>query len=557
MLAHELTHAIDDQHFDLDRLDDMVIRCEDEPFQAALGIVEGSANHFATQVLIRFGVSETGSIPDGGPAGEVPPFITEFQAYPYTIGQRFADALSDADGPRAIDDALETFPTTTEQVMHPEKFPDEAGEAVDVPDFAPTFGPEWRDIDAMVVGELWLKVLLHLRLDDDAAAAAAAGWGGATYRAWSDGEDVAVVMSTVWDTPKDAQEFSSGAGAVAVSRLIAGARPRRRRHDGARGVRVRRVPDGRRVVDPAVAVMRRAMIALALTLVLAACGGESTSPSRSPSSSSSPSSEPSSGGADVGGYELSYECSGEGAPTVILEAGLGAAGTEEFFGFIDQVAAITRVCTYDRAGTGTSDDRPDGLHVTAGLMAEELHRLLEAIGVTEPVVLVGHSYGGMPVRAFEGTYPSDVAGMVLIDVSSEPEVPVYERLDAGPWIDGTDRIDIHATVRELHAAGDLGDIPLVVVTAGIIEDEWLATVPELAARAQARLAGLSSNGYEVVAPDSGHFVHRDAPDVVLAAIEAVVAAAGSGEALTPCEDAFASTDATCVPAGTVPHLVSA
>jgi pimeloyl-ACP methyl ester carboxylesterase len=142
-------------------------------------------------------------------------------------------------------------------------------------------------------------------------------------------------------------------------------------------------------------------------------------------------------------------------------------------------------------------------------------------------------------------------------VSSEPEVPVYERLNAGPWIDRTDRIDIHATVRELHAAGDLGDIPLVVVTAGIIEDEWLATVPELAARAQARLAGLSSNAYEVVAPESGHFVHRDAPDVVLAAIEAVAAAAGSGEALTPCEDAFVSVDATCLPPGTVPHLVPA
>jgi hypothetical protein len=207
VLAHELTHAIDDQHFDLDRLDDMVIRCEDEPFQAALGIVEGSANHFATQVLIRFGVSETGTIPGGGSAGEVPPFITEYLAYPYTIGQRFADALSDADGPRAIDDALETFPTTTEQVMHPDKFPHEVGESIDVPDFAPTFGPDWRDIDAMVVGELWLKVLLHLRLEDDAAAAAAAGWGGATYRAWSDGEDVAVIMSTVWDTPRDAQEF--------------------------------------------------------------------------------------------------------------------------------------------------------------------------------------------------------------------------------------------------------------------------------------------------------------------------------------------------------------
>jgi pimeloyl-ACP methyl ester carboxylesterase len=301
-------------------------------------------------------------------------------------------------------------------------------------------------------------------------------------------------------------------------------------------------------------VTRLGALAVALTFALTACGGETAD---RVTGTPSPSPEPTGGRADVGGYELSYECRGEGEPTVVLEAGLGAAGTEEFFGFIEQVAGISRVCTYDRAGTGVSDDRPGGEHVTAGLMADELHRLLEVLGEDEPVVLVGHSYGGMPVRAFEGVYPGEVAGMVLIDVSSEPEVPVYERLDAGPWIDRTDRIDIRATVRELHAAGDLGDIPLVVVTAGIIEDEWLATVPVLAARAQARLAGLSSDAYEVVAPDSGHFVHRDAPDVVLAAIEAVVAAVGSAEGLPPCEEAFASADATCVPAGTAPHLVPA
>jgi hypothetical protein len=207
VLAHELTHAIDDQHFDLDRLDGLVARCQDERFQAALGIVEGSANHFATQVLIRFPIQEVGSIPEDG-TQEVPPFIVEIMAYPYTTGQRFADALSDADGPSAIDDALETFPTTTEQVMHPTKFPHEAEESVDVADFAPTFGSGWRDLDAMAVGELWLRALLHLRLEDEVAASAAAGWGGGTYRAWSDGDDVAVIMSTVWDTPKDAQQFS-------------------------------------------------------------------------------------------------------------------------------------------------------------------------------------------------------------------------------------------------------------------------------------------------------------------------------------------------------------
>jgi pimeloyl-ACP methyl ester carboxylesterase len=276
-----------------------------------------------------------------------------------------------------------------------------------------------------------------------------------------------------------------------------------------------------------------------------------------PSPSPSPSTTSASGRADIGGYELGYECVGAGEPTVILEAGLGAAGTSEFIGFINQAAGTTRVCTYDRAGTGVSDERPAGEHVTATLMAEELHRLLDALEIQLPVVLVGHSYGGMPVRAFEGTYPDDVAGMVLIDVSSEPEVPVYERLDAGPWIDGTDRIDIHAAVRELHAAGDLGDVPLVVVTAGIIEDQWLATVPKLAARAQVRLAGLSSNAIQVVASDSGHFVHRDAPDVVLAAIEHVVDAARSGSALIACDEVFGSMVATCLAPGRVPELVPA
>lgn len=207
VLAHELTHAIDDQHFDLDRLDDLVMRCDDEPFQAALGIVEGSANHYATQVLLRFPVAATGSAPGGGSASEVPPLMLEIFAYPYTAGQRFADALADAGGQTAVDRALRRFPTTTEQILHPSKYPNDVAERVDVPDFAPTFGPRWRDHDVMVVGEVWLKALLNVRLDEPAAAAAAAGWDGGIYRAWTGGDEVAVILSTVWDTPADATEF--------------------------------------------------------------------------------------------------------------------------------------------------------------------------------------------------------------------------------------------------------------------------------------------------------------------------------------------------------------
>ena len=298
--------------------------------------------------------------------------------------------------------------------------------------------------------------------------------------------------------------------------------------------------------------MRRARaLGLIADLTLVACTNGGAAPSPSPPS-------PSIGRADVGGYELAYVCRGEGEPTVVLEAGLGAAGTEQFFSFLDRAAGVSRVCTYDRAGTGSSDHRLAGAGaVTAGLMAQELHTLIEAIDVELPVVIAAHSYGGMPARAFEGAYPSDVAGLVLIDVSTEPEVPVYERLDAGPWIDGTDRIDIHETVRELKASGDLGDLPVVVVTAEIIEDEWLATVPGLEARFQTRLAGLSSNAIHVVATGSGHFVHDEEPDVVTAAIRLVVEVARSGAEMPPCEEAFEGLDASCVEPGTPPELVPA
>jgi hypothetical protein len=83
---------------------------------------------------------------------------------------------------------------------------------------------------------------------------------------------------------------------------------------------------------------------------------------------------------------------------------------------------------------------------------------------------------------------------VLIDASSEPEIPVYDRLRAGPWIDGTvspsrnQLIDIHATVRQLDHGRSLGSLPLVVIAAGILQDPWLQTVPMLEARAQNRLA---------------------------------------------------------------------
>ena len=206
ILAHELTHAIDDQHFDLDRLDELSMTCDDERVLAGLGVVEGSANHFATQVVQRFPIQEIGEIP-GGPAADVPPMITQLQGYPYTSGQAFVDHLADAGGLAAVNAALRHFPTTTEQILHPDKLGEDEPTAVDVPDFAPTFGEGWRDLDVMLVGELWLRVLLDLRIATSDAATAAAGWDGGIYRAWTDGEDVAVILATTWDSALEAAEF--------------------------------------------------------------------------------------------------------------------------------------------------------------------------------------------------------------------------------------------------------------------------------------------------------------------------------------------------------------
>ena len=150
-----------------------------------------------------------------------------------------------------------------------------------------------------------------------------------------------------------------------------------------------------------------------------------------------PSSQPQNGRVDVGGYELAWQCRGQGTPTVILDAGLDTAGTSEWFDFLPQLDAIgTRACTYDRAGTGSSDPRPEGEAPTAATQAEELHMLLQEAGIDPPLVLVPHSYAGLIARAYADRYPHDVAGFVFEDVSTPWEIDLWLKWDDSPWIDG-------------------------------------------------------------------------------------------------------------------------
>jgi pimeloyl-ACP methyl ester carboxylesterase len=109
---------------------------------------------------------------------------------------------------------------------------------------------------------------------------------------------------------------------------------------------------------------------------------------------------------------LNLRCEGDGGPTVILEAGANADSTT-WFRVQPLIAVRTRVCAYDRAGYGFSDEGPKPRTLDADVA--DLRALIQAAGVRTPVVLVGHSLGSNIARRYAEEHPGDVAGLVLVD----------------------------------------------------------------------------------------------------------------------------------------------
>jgi pimeloyl-ACP methyl ester carboxylesterase len=207
-----------------------------------------------------------------------------------------------------------------------------------------------------------------------------------------------------------------------------------------------------------------------------------------------------------------------------------------------------RVCTYDRAGTGSSDERPASVGVpTADMQADELHALLERADIEPPYILVPHSYGGLIARVFADRHRDEIAGFVFEDVSTAWEIDLWPKWDSSPWIDGGQRVDIQATEQQVLDAAPLGDLPSIVVSQATYEDEG---IPEWAgpifAKRQARLASLGTNVIHFRADGVGHFIHEQRPPVVAAAVRAVSAAARRGGALPGCTAVFNAKLGTCL-----------
>jgi pimeloyl-ACP methyl ester carboxylesterase len=274
---------------------------------------------------------------------------------------------------------------------------------------------------------------------------------------------------------------------------------------------------------------------------------------------------------DVGGYSLHINCVGQGSPTVVLDAGSGLFSAQ-WVRVQRGVSGTTRVCAYDRAGMGWSQMGPDPRD--AKQITSELHTLLSKGGIEGPYVLVGHSLGGLSMLTYANRYPDGVAGVVLVDSSTEPDqfgqrpgardsnepqrqkpavgsqlvrlgislparlgiVRLLSKLDpAPPELPPQQRAQIDALApstrgvstfaleflapTQTRRLGSLGNKPLAVVTAGKSEPSWL--------KRQDKLATLSSNNIHWVVKGATHtsllYDRRDSQATSTAIVEVVAA----------------------------------
>lgn len=202
-LAHELTHALQDQHFRLDRpeLDDR----DDEAETAWVGLVEGDARRIERQYAgtmskaDREKSEEQTSSPD---IDDVPRVLLESLAFPYIVGPPFVSRVVQEGGQARLDEAFKAPPTTSEHVMHPDAFlRGEQPKAVDEP------VADGEVFDRGVIGEFGLVLIMEDDLNERDLLRAAAGWGGDRYVAWEKDGRLCLRATIVMDTAKDTGEL--------------------------------------------------------------------------------------------------------------------------------------------------------------------------------------------------------------------------------------------------------------------------------------------------------------------------------------------------------------
>ena len=282
------------------------------------------------------------------------------------------------------------------------------------------------------------------------------------------------------------------------------------------------------------------------------------------------------------GRKLSLRCSGLGSPTVLLESGFGA-DSGAWYKVQPALARLTRTCAYDRAGYGYSDTGP--LPRDGASIARDLDQALQVAHIQGPFIIVGHSAGGLYGRIFAARRPGQISGLVLLDPTVERRAPrpqgdgldgIRRRLvRCGAVSESTPQPDIkdpvwtgclsrQASANEIELAqrpakwrgqlseldsifgstseqvgrigGVLSDVPAYVITASETA-ESTPLVPfgppiSIWEAQHQQIAGNSRHGFQTTVVSS-HLVMIARPEVVIAAVKAMLVANRSGRQPPP------------------------
>jgi hypothetical protein len=229
ILAHELTHAVTDQRFDLTRADRLAAATAREDELAAYsGLVEGDAT-LAMQRYLAERLTPAEQASAGVAAATertpqrdaAPAVIRESMLFPYQDGLRFVRILYQQGGWAAVNRAYRDPPRSTEQLLHPERYLGDRDQpqSVAVPDLSGRLGGGWRSGIELSFGELDARLLLQGELAVTAAQAAAAGWDGGRLRTFQRGASTALALRTVWDSTAEASQFCGAMRGWATGRF--------------------------------------------------------------------------------------------------------------------------------------------------------------------------------------------------------------------------------------------------------------------------------------------------------------------------------------------------
>lgn len=228
-IVHELTHALQDQNFDLLTLP-MGLEDNDDIVTAVKSLVEGEASFtMFDDITSKMGIGleslpgvdkmleQGGGMPSGGPGAEMmekaPNYLKRGLIFPYMGGLGFVQAVKKAGGWDAVNKIYQDLPASTEQVLHPEKYLGERDQptTVTMPDLAPALGDGWQHQVTNVWGELNLDIMFKEFFPNSKTSSVVAGWDGDQYMVFEHQSSKALlgVMFLVWDSEKDAEQFTT------------------------------------------------------------------------------------------------------------------------------------------------------------------------------------------------------------------------------------------------------------------------------------------------------------------------------------------------------------